>query len=125
MSGDAFSYLKSYRDVKTDPDNIWSGDDLAPRNNGTVSIFEYQLKTNGGTYLISQIWNDNCSISVCPTRLVKIDDGGSKKVLVDDMMHQVIPKDDTKFRELSSNPKISKFADTPFVLSRDGKTLLL
>jgi hypothetical protein len=87
----AFTFKTTYRNVKDDPDKIWTGDALAAGGAGTVTIHEYEMRTARGDLLISQIWNDDCSSSTCPTRLVRIGPGTKRSVLVDDMMHQVIP----------------------------------
>ncbi|MBD3849131.1 hypothetical protein IED13_25815 [Bosea sp. SSUT16] len=120
----AFSYKTSYRNVTSDPDKIWTGDTLAPNPKGTVTIHEYQLRTPDGEWLISQIWNDDCSSGTCPTRLVRIAASGERRVVVDDMMHQIVPPDDPRFADLSSNKKTEEFARRPFALSDNGKTLV-
>lgn len=120
----AFAYKTSYRNVTSDPDKIWTGDSLAPGPKGTVTIHEYQLRTPEGEWLISQIWNDDCSSGTCPTRLVRLAPNGQRQVVVDDMMHQIVPPDDPRFAGMASNKKQEEFARHPFALSDNGKTLV-
>jgi hypothetical protein len=120
----SFSYKTSYRNVTKDPDGIWSANDLTASGNGHVSIYEYQLKTPGAEWLISQIWNDDCSDATCPTRLVSVTDDGRRRVLVDDMMHQVIPPDDPRFASMAKSKEQAAFAQHPFRLEGDNKTLV-
>lgn len=120
----AFTYKTTYRNVTKDPDNIWSGAALAPTSEGTVTIHEYQLRTAHGEWLISQIWNQDCSPATCPTRLVAIGADRRRTVLVDDMMHQVVPPDDPSLSETLKSKQQREFAQRPFVLSADGKTLI-
>ncbi|MBY3060401.1 hypothetical protein HF263_30810 [Rhizobium leguminosarum] len=120
----AFSYKTSYRNVTSDPDKIWTGDALAPSPKGTVTIHEYQLRTAEGDWLISQIWNDDCSSGACPTRLLRVAPNGERQVVVDDMMHQIVPPDDPRFGGMASNKAAEAFARQPFALSDNGKTLV-
>ncbi len=120
----AFVYKTSYRNVAKDPDNIWIGDALAPNPKGTVSIHEYQLHTARGDWLISQIWNEDCSSGTCPTRLVEIRPDGHRVILVDDMMHQIVPPNDPRYAGTSATKAQTEFAQHPFLLSDDGETLL-
>jgi hypothetical protein len=120
----AFVYKTSYRNVAKDPDNIWIGDALAPNPKGTVSIHEYQLHAARGDWLISQIWNEDCSSGTCPTRLVRIGSDGRRVILVDDMMHQIVPPNDPRFSDSSATKAQTEFAQHPFLLSDNGKTLL-
>jgi hypothetical protein len=120
----AFAYKTSYRNVTKDPDNIWTGAVLAPNPKGTVTIHEYQLQTQKGEWLISQIWNEDCSSETCPTRLVQIGLDGHRVILVDDMMHQIVPPNDPRFTGMSMTKAQAAFAQHPFLLSDDGKTLL-
>lgn len=122
MAADAdFTFKAAYRDVSADPDGIWTGDALS---GGKVSIFAYELRTGAGDLMISQIWNDECASSTCPTRLVRRGFGGVNTVLVDDMMQQVIPPNDPRFANLSKTGPQAEFAKHPFRLSEDGRTLL-
>lgn len=123
-AGAAFSYKASYRDVTRDPEGIWTGDALAAGSSGTVTIHEYELRGNQGDLIVSQIWNDDCSSSACPTRLVRVVPNKPVQILVDDMMHQVIPPGDPRFATLSNGAAQAAFARTPFVLGEDGKTLV-
>ncbi|MBN9499666.1 MAG: hypothetical protein J0H39_23180 [Alphaproteobacteria bacterium] len=120
----AFAYKTSYRNVTKDPDNIWTGDALAPNPKGTVTIHEYQLRTSQGDWLISQIWNEDCSSGTCPTRLVQIGPDGHRAILVDDMMHQIVPLNDPRYAGAPATKAQTEFAEHPFLLSDDGKTLL-
>lgn len=117
----SFAFKTAYRNVTADPEGIWSGDALS---GGNVSIFEYELRTGAGDLLISQIWNEECASSTCPTRLVRRGAGGANTVLVDDMMRQVIPPNDPRFANLPKTGPQAEFAESPFRLSADGKTLL-
>lgn len=119
----AFAYKTTYRNVKHDPDKVWAEDALAGGPGG-ATIHEYELRSAKGDLLVSQIWNDDCSSSTCPTRLVRIGQGAHRTVLVDDMMHQVIPPNDPRFAGLSKAGAQAAFAEHPFVLSADGKTLI-
>lgn len=118
-----FAYKTSYRRVTADPDGIWTGGDLAIGPKGTVTIHEYELRTPGEELLVSQIWNEDCASGTCPTRLVRIRDG-RPTVLVDDMMHQIIPPDDPRFADVASNKAAAQFAQHPFALGDGGKTLI-
>jgi hypothetical protein len=120
----AFAYKTTYRNVPSDPDKVWTGDSLSPNPRGTVTIHEYQLRTPAGEWLISQIWNDDCSSGTCPTRLVRIGAKGERQVVVDDMMHQIVPPSDPRFAGMSSSKEQADFARSPFSLSSDGKTLV-
>ena len=120
----SFSYKTTYRNVAKDPDHVWVDNELSPLSSGAVTIHEYQLRTPQGDLLISQIWNSDCSAATCPTRLVKIDADGRRTVLVDDMMHQIIPPDDPRLSSLSRPKEGGAFAQQPFSLSDDGKTLV-
>lgn len=120
----AFTYKTSYRNVTADPEHIWTGTALAPNPRGTVTIHEYELCTPQGDWLISQIWNEDCSSGTCPTRLVRIGTDGRRVTLIDDMMHQIVPPDDPRFSTPSATKEQAAFAERPFLLSDDGKTLL-
>ncbi|MBR1040703.1 hypothetical protein JQ593_18020 [Bradyrhizobium viridifuturi] len=119
-----FAYKTSYRNVTNDPDGVWAGKELAVGPKGTVTIHEYELRTPQGELLISQIWNEDCSSGACPTRLVQTRTDGRRIVLVNDMMHQIVPPDDPRFADLAANKTLSQFAQHPFALSDDGKTLV-
>lgn len=119
-----FTFKTSYRDVKKDPEAIWVGKDLDPPPKGVVTIYEYRLATPQGEWLISQIWNADCAAAICPTRLMQIAPGGQRTILVDDMMHQVIPPDDPGFSALATSRGQAAFAEHPFDLADDGKTLV-
>ena len=119
-----FTFKTSYRDVKKDPDAIWVGKDLDPPPKGGVTIYEYRLATPQGEWLISQIWNVDCAAATCPTRLMQIAPGGQRTILVDDMMHQVIPPDDPRFSALATSEDQASFAEHPFALADDDKTLV-
>lgn len=123
-AAEPFSFAASYHDVVKDPDNIWSGKDLSPSPNGVVTIYEYRLTTPQGEFLISQIWNADCAVATCPTRLLEISRDGRRTLLVDDMMRQIIPPDDPRFAGTSVSKDQAVFAQHPFALSDDGKTLL-
>lgn len=116
-----FAFKTAYRNVSADPDRIWTDEAFS---SGKVSIFEYELSTPSGKLLVSQIWNDDCASSTCPTRLARIDASGRATVLVDDLMHQVIPPNDPRFAGLSASGPQAAFAAHPFQLSADGKTLM-
>jgi hypothetical protein len=120
----AFAYKTSYRKVAEDPDRVWTGTALAPTSKGTVTIHEYELRTADDDWLISQIWNEDCSSGTCPTRLIRIEKDGHRTVAVDDIMHQVVPPDDPRFATTRMTDAQKMFARRPFALSEDGKTLL-
>jgi hypothetical protein len=120
----SFSFKAKYDHAAYDPDHVWSGKDFEGMNGEPVTIFEYQLKTPQGRWLVSQIWNADCSISLCPTRLFRVSADGVKTLVVDDMMHQVISPDDPQFGDLSASGSAAEFAKHPFVLSEDGHTLI-
>ena len=82
----------SFRSVTHDPQNIWQDGELKPfapeKGQVGADITEYRAKgANGSMWLVSQILSEDCSLQLCPARLVKITADGSKKLLVDDMMH--------------------------------------
>lgn len=116
-----FSFKAAHRGVTADPDGVWAADAVG---SGGVSIFEYELRRDGEDLLVSQIWNEACSANTCPTRLVRIGADGRRTVLVDDMMHQVIPPNDPRFADLIKTAPQKEFARYPFRLSADGKTLV-
>lgn len=116
-----FTFKSARRDVMTDPDGIWSGDAFA---GGKASIFTYEMRSGTGSLIVSQIWNDDCSSSVCPTMLVRLEPDGRRIVLVDDMMHQVVPPNDPRFAGLPKSAEQAAYERHPFRLSEDGKTLL-
>ena len=120
----AFAYKTTYRNVTHDPDKVWADDALAGGGPGGATIHEYELRSAKGDLLVSQVWNDDCSSSTCPTRLVRLGAGGQRTVLVDDMMHQVIPPNDPRFAGLTKTGPAAAFAEHPFLLSADGKTLV-
>ena len=120
----SFTYKTSFRNVTKDPDNIWSGQSLATTSKGTVTIHEYELRTAQGDWLVSQIWNADCSTGACPTRLVQADGNGGRRILVDEMMHQIIPQDDPPFASAVTSKGQAAFAQHPFLLSADGKNLI-
>jgi hypothetical protein len=120
----SFTFKASFRDVKKDPDAIWVGKDFDPPLKGVVTIYEYRLTTPRGEWLISQIWNADCAAATCPTQLVQIATGGERKILVDDMMRQIIPPDDPRFSAIATSGDQAAFAEHPFALADDGKTLL-
>jgi len=120
----AFTYKTSYRNVTQDPDNVWTGDALAAGSSGSVTIHEYELRTPRGDYLISQIWNDDCASATCPTRLVRVAPHQPPAILVDDMMHQIVPPDDPRFAAMATDKAQANFAQHPFTLTDDGKTLV-
>jgi len=115
-----FSFKSARRDVTTDPDGIWTGDAFA---GGKVSIFIYEIQSGASSLLVSQIWNEDCSSSTCPTRLVRLAPGGPCIVLVDDMMHQVVPPNDARSAGLPKSAEQAEYARHPFRLSEDGKKL--
>jgi hypothetical protein len=120
----SFTFKTSYHDIKKDPDAIWVGKDIDPSPKGVVTIYEYRLATPQGEWLISQIWNADCAAATCPTRLVQIEPGGQRTILVDDMMHQVIPPDDPRFAAMATSGDQLAFAEHPFALADDGKTFV-
>ena len=120
----SFTFKTAYRDVAADPDGVWLGKDFAPTSKGVATIYEYVLAIPNGQLLISQIWNADCAAATCPTRLVRIGADGRSRVIVDDMMRQVIPPDDPRFAGMRASKATAVFAEHPFALSDDGKTLL-
>lgn len=120
----SFTFKTSYHDVKKDPDAIWVGKDVDPPPKGVVTIYEYHLATPQGEWLISQIWNADCAAVTCPTRLAQIAPDGHRTIVVDDMMHQVIPPDDPRFSALTTSGDQAAFTEHPFALADDGKTLI-
>lgn len=123
-STDAFTFERTARNVTADPDGIWTGHDLAPNGQGTVTIHEYRLATSRGAWLVSQIWNADCSSDTCPTRLVWIAADGRRKVVADDMMHQVVPPGDPRFAGAPGSKAEAAYAEHPFRLGPDGTTLI-
>lgn len=117
----SFTFNSARRDVTADPDGIWTGETFA---GGKASIFTYELRSGADSLIVSQIWNEECSSSVCPTRLVRFESGGRHIVLVDDMMHQVVPPNDPRFAGLPRSPEQARYERHPFRLSEDGKQLL-
>jgi hypothetical protein len=116
-----FAFSSARRDVTADPDGIWTGDAFV---GGKASIFNYEMRSGAGSLVVSQIWNEDCSSSVCPTRLVRLLSNGRHIVLVDDMMHQVVPPNDPRFAGLPKSAEQAEYERNPFRLSEDGKRLL-
>jgi len=115
-----FTFKSARRDVTTDPDGIWTGDAFT----GKASVFNYEMRLGTSSLVVSQIWNEDCSSSVCPTRLVRFEPGGRRIVLVDDMMHQVVPPNDPRFAGLPKSAQQAEYERHPFRLSEDGRKLL-
>jgi len=116
-----FTFNSARRDVTADPDGIWTGDAFA---GGKASIFNYEMRSGTSSLIVSQIWNEDCSSSVCPTRLVRFESNGRHIVLVDDMMHQIVPPNDPRFAGLPKSAEQAEYERHPFRLSEDGKKLL-
>jgi hypothetical protein len=114
-----FTFSKAIQNANSDPDKIWSGDDFTPSPNGSVSIYEYALDTPDGRWVASQIWNENCASSTCPTRLVFIDKSGAKILRLEGDMQQIIPPGS----DIAKLPQTAAFAAHPFKLSKDLSTL--
>lgn len=117
----SFTLESARRDISVDPDGIWTSEAFA---RGNASIFNYEIRSGTGSLIVSQIWNEDCSSSVCPTRLVRLEPGGRRMVLVDDMMHQVVPPNDSRFAVSPKSAAQAEYARHPFRLSEDGKRLL-
>ncbi len=116
-----FTFKVAHRDVAADPDGIWGASAFSA---GKASIYEYELAATGGDLLLSQIWNGDCATATCPTRLVRLETGGRRVLLADDMMHQVIPPNDPRYEGLAKSGPQAAFAQNPFRLSADGATLI-
>ena len=116
-----FSFKIARRDVAVDPDGIWKASDFS---GGRASLYEYELSAPDGVLLVSQIWNGDCAAATCPTRLVRLEPGGRRVLLVDDMMRQVIPPNDPRFSSLTKTATHAAFAQHPFRLSADRATLI-
>lgn len=114
-----FTFSKVVQNTKTDPSHIWSIDDFTPPPGGAVSIYEYALDTPDGRWIASQIWNENCASSTCPTRLVFVDKSGTRTLRLEGDMQQIIPPGS----EIAKLPQTSAFAAHPFKLSNDLNTL--
>jgi hypothetical protein len=119
--GTDFDFKVARRDVAADPDGIWKASEFS---GGRASLYEYELPAPGGALLVSQIWNGDCTAAACPTRLVRLEPGGRRILLVDDTMRQVIPPNDPRFNDLSRTTMQAAFAQHPFRLSADGATLI-
>jgi hypothetical protein len=115
----AFTFSGSTVATTSDPQGIWKPNELSSYQGGPVKIFNYVLKAGDKTYIASQIWNDDCDMSTCPTRLVLETPGTSPQVLSTESEQQIIPPNDPKFEATQGLP----FAKHPFYLSNDGKSL--
>ncbi len=51
------------------PSGAWQGDELI-QGGRPAKVFEYRLKQGDLTYIISQVWNDDCTNRICPTKLL-------------------------------------------------------
>lgn len=119
-----FTFKVAYRHVSADPEGIWGLDALSSSKTGQVSIFEYELRRTTGSFLVSQIWNDDCTLKTCPTRLVWIPASGRITLLLEDMMYQVNPPNDPKFGgPPMTGPQVT-FQQHPFRLSAGGTELI-
>ena len=83
---------EKYSNATHDPSRIWLDKDLKPfgSNPGKrgADITEYGAPAaDGSHWLLSQILSEDCSLQLCPARLVKILPGGNPTIVVDDMMH--------------------------------------
>lgn len=106
-----------YRNVAADPSRIWTPAELHAGAVGTVTIHEYSATTPGGQIVVSQIVNDDCTVSTCPTRIVRIA-GGARRVLATEDLQQVIPHDAPSDIE-ASHPELKAYREAPFVLTGD------
>lgn len=80
--------LPTLTGVSSDPDGLWTNPDDFKGMGGPVKIYRYQDATKDGTYLLSIIENEQCTISeLCPGKLVfKPSSGGASRVMLDDMV---------------------------------------
>lgn len=115
-----FSFSQVTKDAKSDPNGIWSSDDFTPPPGGSVSIYTYSLNAPDGRWIASQIWNENCGSSTCPTRLVFIDKNGVRTLRLEADMQQVIPPGSA----LADLPQTAEFAKHPFKLAGDAHALI-
>lgn len=116
-----FTFKAAQRNIRSDATGIWTGAALEGEN---ISIFEYQLRDAGGDFLVSQIWNDQCSPSTCPTKLVRVHSDGRRTVLIEDMMRQIIPPQNNIAGTVTGRAASQDYAHHPFRLSADGKRLI-
>ena len=116
-----FAFRAAFPEVAADPDGVWDASAFAA---GKASVYEYMLRSAGGALLVSQIWNGDCAAATCPTRLVRLEPGGRRTLLIDDRMRQIIPPNDPRFADLPKNGPQAAFAARPFRLSADGATLI-
>lgn len=105
-----------YRNITADPSNIWTPAEI---HGGAIgaTIHEYQADTPTGRIIVSQIVNDDCTISTCPTRIVRIA-GGARSVLATEDLQQVVPFDRPSDLE-TAHPELKNYREQPFTLSGD------
>lgn len=116
-----FTFKAAQRNIRSDATGIWTGAALEGEN---ISIFEYQLRDARGDFLVSQIWNDQCSSSTCPTKLVRVHGDGRRTILIEDMMRQIIPPQNNTADAVTGRAASQDYARHPFRLSADGKRLI-
>jgi hypothetical protein len=102
------------------PSGAWQTDELR-QNNKPAKVFEYRLSKGPDTYIVSQVWNDECTSRTCPTKLLLRNKMGNISVLLNEEMQQIISPNDLRFKGDKNLDK--SFVEAPFSLSQDNKTL--
>ncbi|PBB31250.1 hypothetical protein [Mesorhizobium sp. WSM3882] len=78
--------------------------DLMP--NTAPSIQEKRVTTALGTVVFSQLWDITCT-ELCPTKVVLEKLDGTKKVLLDDVLPQILPEGQSKSLKVDDQVSIS------------------
>lgn len=85
----AFPAAEMFRNARHDPSRIWSDPDMTafgPNDRGATITELRATAADGSTWIVSQIRNGECSLQLCPTRLVREEPDGSRSVYADDLM---------------------------------------
>lgn len=84
-----FPAAEVFRNARHDPSRIWTDADMTafgPNDLG-ATITEFRAATaDGATWIVSQIKNAECSLRLCPTRLVHEAADGARLIYADDLM---------------------------------------
>ncbi|MER9589874.1 hypothetical protein NKI94_13865 [Mesorhizobium australicum] len=112
-----------------DPFGVWTSNDVSSNNvagatekgidvNAKPTVHALALPTNGGTLIVSQLWDESCTNYECPTQIVFVPQGGgSIQVKVPPTMLQQITPD-----EPNTTKGLGLGQDKPsYFLSADGK----
>lgn len=121
----ALGATKSLSIVEQGQDEIWKPDEIeqSSTESGELkdlmpdtqpSIQEKRLDTPLGTVVFSQLWDISCT-ELCPTKVVLEKKDGTKKLLLDDVVPQILPQAQSKSLKLDDQVSISDDLKTLWV----------